>query len=143
VQNVDYAKLYQVHKVKEHTNFIRFSDTVEESSGGWGGLGYCMDDEDERWLSAFNGKMEGSSGTAGAGANGAAEGKENMPLGATPSKGKKGKDKAEEKPAPMNISEDTFEFVMGVLEKHAEDALPTLHTVSLIPTVEAVPHTGT
>ena len=88
-----------------------------------------MDDEDERWLSTFNNKMEGSSGSAGMDEKEGKENKENMPVGGTPAGRRKGKDKVEEKPAPLNISEDTFEFVMGVLEKYTEDVVPSLHTV--------------
>ena len=59
VESADYAKLYQTHLYHEPHGYIRFSDTVEESSCGQGGLGYCMDDEDEQWLKAFNSKAEG------------------------------------------------------------------------------------
>jgi enhancer of polycomb-like protein len=136
LQSADYAKLYPPNRYAEPNSYVRFSDTVEEASGGWGGLGYCLDDEDLIWLRGFNAKAEGSSG--GESSMGVAlsplresRGDNSMPppsLG-RPSRGK-GKEKEKEGPAPpVFISEDTFEYVMGVLEKHAEDAVPTLHTV--------------
>lgn len=117
----------------EPNNYIRFSDTVEESSGGLGGLGYCMDDDDIQWLTSFNAKAEGSSGGGAEGAASPAVNGHNN--GTTPNQGRgmrvKGKEREKaETPAPLCISEDTFEFVMGVLEKHAEDTIPMLHTVS-------------
>ncbi len=97
-----------------------------------GGLGYCMDDEDERWLTAFNAKAEGPSGDPVQSPLRESHGQNRMP---PPSAGRpsrnKGKDREKETPAPVFIFEDTFEYVMGVLEKHAEDSVPMLHTVSL------------
>ncbi|KAK4683741.1 enhancer of polycomb-like protein, partial [Tremellales sp. Uapishka_1] len=142
VENADYAKLYLGSKYVEPVNYIRFSDTVEESSGGPGGLGYCMDDEDVEWLTVFNSKAEGTSG-----------GETKSPLQTslngnlinTPTnqgRGMRAKGKEKEKnepPAPLFISEDTFEYVMGVLEKYAEDNLPTLDVnLSLLPTFSTV-----
>ncbi|ORY30601.1 enhancer of polycomb-like-domain-containing protein [Naematelia encephala] len=143
IQVTDYAELYQKRQYVEPTGYIRFSDTVEESSGGWGGLGYCMDDEDERWLTTFNAKAEGSSGgdqpppspsplrdSQGV----------NQPAGMGRPSRMKGKGREEkDAPAALYISEDTFEYIMGVLEKHAEDSVPMLHTnLSLMPTFASV-----
>ena len=136
LENADYAKLYQTHKYAEPHNYIRFSDTVEESSGGQGGLAYCMDDEDETWLTTFNSKAEGTSRDQTQ--SPLRETKAENTMGPPPSVGRprreKGKEKEKEKennpPAPLHISEDLFEYVMGVLEKYTEEAVPTLHTVS-------------
>jgi enhancer of polycomb-like protein len=86
-----------------------------------------MDDEDARWLGAFNAKAEGTSGEGSP-----VREKENIPLSAGRERRTKGKDKEKEAnvPATINITEDTFEYIMGVLEKHAEDSVPMLHTVS-------------
>jgi enhancer of polycomb-like protein len=86
-----------------------------------------MDDEDARWLGAFNAKAEGTSGEGSP-----VREKENIPLSAGRERRTKGKDKEKEAnvPATLNITDDTFEYIMGVLEKHAEDSVPMLHTVS-------------
>lgn len=163
IENGDYAKLYQTHRYVEPHAHIRFSDTVEESSGGWGGLGYCMDDDDVEWLTAFNAGKGESSSNGSAAASGGASGnadvsvkaetpapssspkreKENIPLSSGPRERRnKGKDRdkadkdgnagpgASGKQDVSSISEDVFEYVMGVMEKYTEDTVPTLHTVS-------------
>jgi enhancer of polycomb-like protein len=103
-------------------------------------LGYCADDEDLVWLKGFNLKAEGSSGGDGASGSGSGSiaqsplresrsGENAMFPPGRPSRGK-GKEREKDGPAPpVYISEDTFEYVMGVLEKNAEDSVPTLHTV--------------
>jgi len=130
---LNYNKLYPPNRYAEPNSYVRFSDTVEESSGGWGGLGYCLDDEDLEWLRGFNSKAEGSSGSGDVGASPLREkvGENTMPPPAgRPSRGK-GKEKEKDGPAPpVFISEDTFEYIMGVLEKNAADSVPMLHTVS-------------
>ena len=98
-----------------------------------------MDDADEKWLKTFNGKAEGGSGDGGANASPSplkdrADYGNSMgpPLSAgRPSrgKGKEKEDKPQLPPTPIFISEGTFEFIMGILEKHAEDSAPMLHTV--------------
>lgn len=80
-----------------------------------------MDDADERWLNDFNSKAEGSSGDV----KSDKEQGRGMRV--------KGKDKEKEKgdaPAPFVISEDMFEYIMGVFEKYTEENAPMLHTVS-------------
>nr|XP_031864462.1 uncharacterized protein CI109_000376 [Kwoniella shandongensis]KAA5531534.1 hypothetical protein CI109_000376 [Kwoniella shandongensis] len=152
VDNNHFTPLYQATKYVEPVNYIRFSDTVEESSGGWGGLGYCMDDKDVKWLNEFNAKAEGSSGGEANGTVAASSPqtplKESQQGGnQPPSAGRgmraKGKEKEKEKnesaPAPLFISEDTFEYIMGVFEKYAEDSVPMLHTnISLLPPFASV-----
>jgi enhancer of polycomb-like protein len=103
-------------------------------------LGYCLDDEDAEWLKGFNSKAEGSSGSgSGGGDAGSSQsplresrGENSMPPPAgRPSRGK-GKEREKDGPAPpVFISENTFEYVMGILEKHAADSVPMLHTVSV------------
>lgn len=107
-----------------------------------------MDDEDEKWLADFNGKQQGGSGSSGSTSAAAAadspvrEGKENVPVSAGRERRGKGKDKEKEKesvsapPPPLVISDDAFEFVMGMLEKYADDITPAIHTVSLDTTRE-------
>ncbi|WVR06584.1 hypothetical protein IAU60_003616 [Kwoniella sp. DSM 27419] len=148
VDNNAFVPLYQATRYVEPVNYIRFSDTVEESSGGWGGLGYCMDDRDVKWLSEFNAKAEGSSG-----ANGDVKPSPQTPIkdgqgGNTPASGGRGmrvkgkekeKDKGDGVPTHLFIGEDTFEYIMGVLEKYAEDSVPMLHTnLSLLPAFSSI-----
>ncbi|OCF37306.1 hypothetical protein I316_01215 [Kwoniella heveanensis BCC8398] len=147
VDNNAFAPLYQATKYVEPVNYIRFSDTVEESSGGWGGLGYCMDDKDVKWLNEFNAKAEGSSGANGdANAKGSPQtSKDGSNASQSPSIGRgmrakgKEKEKSDNIPTQLFISEDTFEYIMGVLEKFAEDSAPMLHTnISLLPPFASV-----
>jgi enhancer of polycomb-like protein len=106
---------------------IRSSETVEQLSNGWGGLNYVMDERDEAWLSEFNSKQEGTSSVKQEPyANGAPNGKET-------GKSKKGKEKDrkddKEGTGALKISEDVFEYVMGMLEHWTEKNVPMLHTV--------------
>ncbi len=89
-----------------------------------------MDDEDAKWLTGFNSKAEGTSGDVALSPLRESHGPIQMqpPSAGRPSRNK-GKDREKDTPAPVFISEDTFEYVMGVLEKHAEDSVPMLHTV--------------
>ena len=96
-----------------------------------------MDDEDEQWLKAFNSKAEGGSGTVPQSPLKEAKSENSMgPPNSRPRR-EKGKEKEKETdrsttPAqPIFISEDSFEFVMGVLEKYTQDNVPTLDMVSL------------
>ncbi len=58
--------------MSSRTRTFGFSDTVEESSGGWGGLGYCMDDDDVEVVDGFHaGKGESSSNGSAAASGGA------------------------------------------------------------------------
>lgn len=95
-----------------------------------------MDDEDEKWLSDFNGKQQGGSGSSGQVDSPAREGKENVvPVSASRERRGKGKDREKDKdaiqtpPPPLVITEDAFEFVMGMLEKYADEVTPPIHTV--------------
>ncbi|WWC88395.1 uncharacterized protein L201_003306 [Kwoniella dendrophila CBS 6074] len=152
VRDDQFEPLYQATKYVEPVNYIRFSDTVEESSGGWGGLGYCMDDKDFKWLNEFNSKQEGTSGTSSSTTTNGdhkLNGSPQTPLketnGTTAGRGMRAKGKEKEKdkndglPTSLSISEDTFEYIMGVLEKYAEDSVPMLHTnISLLPPFSSV-----
>jgi enhancer of polycomb-like protein len=76
-----------------------------------------MDDEDVLWFKAFNAKEEGTS--EGAIVNGSPQGKRS-----------KGKDKERDGNGPLKMSEDEFEYVMGMLELWTDRNVPMLHTVS-------------
>lgn len=136
MQNADFATQYESIKYHEPVNYVRYSETVEESCAGTGGLGYCMDEEDETWLTGFNSKAEGGSGgneSVVASPLRETGGHNQAPVSAGRERRMKGKDKEKEKesaPSPVYISEDLFEYVMGMLEKFVDDMIPTLHTVS-------------
>ena len=114
---------------------IKFSEKVEEVCGGWGGLGYEMDDVDMGWLSAFNGKEEGGSGgagtkgkdkdlTKGGGSNSNTAGSSSTTGGSSSS---------------LRIPEDVFEYIMGMLELWTEKHVPMLHTdLSLLPALSTI-----
>lgn len=93
-----------------------------------------MDEEDEKWLTGFNSKAEGGSGSEPAASPLRETSSQNQPpVSAGRERRMKGKDKEKEKeapPSPLHISEDLFEYVMGVLEKYVDDTIPSLHTVS-------------
>lgn len=88
-----------------------------------------MDDEDLEWLSTFNSKAEGGSGEPSSSPL-RETGNHNQPMSAGRERRTKGKDREKEPPVVMRISEDVFEYVMGMMEKYTEDNVPTLHTVS-------------
>lgn len=111
---------------------IRSSETVEQLSHGWGGLNYVMDERDEVWLNEFNSKEEGTSSVKQEpNANGTANGNHGVNGKSAKSKGKE-KDKKDDKDGTgaLKISEDIFEYVMGMLELWTEKNVPMLHTVS-------------
>lgn len=86
-----------------------------------------MDERDEEWLKEFNAKQEGSSSVKQEPyANGTSNGKD----GGKSKKGKE-KDKKDDKEGTgaLKISEDVFEYVMGMLELWTEKNVPMLHTV--------------
>lgn len=91
-----------------------------------------MDDKDVLWLTNFNSKAEGGSGEQVGSPLKDSKADNSMPPPPTVGRPKreKGKEKEKETPAPVYISEDVFEYIMGVLEKHAEEKVPMLHTVS-------------
>lgn len=102
-----------------------------------------MDEDDEVWLTGFNSKAEGGSGGAGAGSGPGSEavssplretsGHNQAPPSAGRERRMKGKDKEKDSlPSPVYISEDIFEYVMGMLEKFVDDTIPALHTVSTV-----------
>lgn len=95
-----------------------------------------MDDRDEEWLTAFNAKAEGGSGETTTTQSPLKDSKADNAMPPPPSLGRPKREKGKEREkedkvlSPINITEDIFEFIMGVLEKNAEDNVPMLHTVS-------------
>lgn len=126
VQNYD--ALYQAKRWTEPSTYIRYSETVEQVSYGMGGFGYDMDDKDAEWLQAFNSKEEGSSGSAGQATSNGVDGVQGNQAG-RPSRGNKGKDREKDQTTPLRISDDEFEYIMGMFEKWIDKHVPMLHTV--------------
>lgn len=91
-----------------------------------------MDERDMSWLHEFNSKEEGTSSVKQEPvANGSTNGKEGVNGKSAKSKGKE-RDKKEDKDgtAALKISDDLFEYIMGMLELWTEKNIPMLHTVS-------------
>ena len=126
------------------STYIRFSDTVEEATGG---VTYCLDEEDESWLENFNAGPPSTSTSA----NGAAEGSSSslngnsQPANET-GRGRRGsprKGKEKEKSSsprkeevngsaatgPGKLEEDDFELLMDTFEKVTDETVPGLHLV--------------
>ncbi|KAJ9101765.1 hypothetical protein QFC21_003104 [Naganishia friedmannii] len=120
---------------------IRSSETVEQVSHGWGGLNYVMDERDMSWLHEFNSKEEGTSSVKQEPkTNGSTNGKEGTNGKSAKSKGKE-RDKKEDKDgmAALKISDDLFEYIMGMLELWTEKNIPMLHTdLAQLPSFDAV-----
>lgn len=112
----NYASLYPRNQWQDPTSYVRFSDTVEETSAGPSGLGfgYTLDERDDEWL-RDNNRMARGEGTS---ANGAG----------TPN-GARAKGKEKEEIVVPAMTEDEFELVMGLMEKWTDEKYPTLHTV--------------
>jgi hypothetical protein len=112
----NYAALYPRSQWQDPSAYVRFSDTVEETSAGPSGLGfgYTLDERDDEWL-RDNNRMARGEGTSASAAS-------------TPNGGRaKGKEK-EEIVVPA-MTEDEFELVMGLMERWTDEKYPTLHTV--------------
>ncbi|KAK7028289.1 enhancer of polycomb-like protein [Favolaschia claudopus] len=99
----NYEELYPPGKWKDPASYLKTTQTVEEACIN--GLveqdyNYYIDEMDKQWLDKNNQAARGE-GTSAQGARAV----------------RKGKDKSPEIGVPVSISEDEFEFVMGVLEK--------------------------
>lgn len=124
----NYSALYIPSRWHDPSSYVRFSDTIEETSAGPTGLGYSytLDERDDEWLQANNRVARGE-GTSASGAAGSTS-----PSDAGRGLRAKGKDREREKEdllAPA-MSEDDFELVMALMERWTDEKVPTLHTVS-------------
>ncbi|KAL7417881.1 enhancer of polycomb-like-domain-containing protein [Mrakia frigida] len=129
----DYASLYVPQRWTDPSSYVRFSDTVEETTGGPAGLGYSytLDERDDEWLKNNNRAARGE-GTSASGASVSSSTTNGVGSPTEAGRGTRGKGKdrereKEEMVVPV-ISEDEFELVMALMERWTDEKLPTLHT---------------
>ncbi|GAA5877392.1 hypothetical protein JCM1840_006086 [Sporobolomyces johnsonii] len=146
----EYRALYKPGYV-DPVSYIRFSDTVEDTT--FGAVGYTMDEDDEDWLEDFNAQFE-EGGAAGARDKGkgkadpAAADEAETPSGrGARVKGKaaaaaggadvriKGAEGLEDQPSPTEpLSEDDFERIMEAFEIVTDEKAPMAHVdTSVLP----------
>ncbi|SCV67942.1 BQ2448_63 [Microbotryum intermedium] len=121
---IDNELFYQLYPKgwNDPVTYIRFSDTVEDTT--MGATNYTMDEDDEDWLEAYNKRLGLAAQSDSADGSGS---------GLTPNSRRKGKDKAkaedskEDATAATTISEDDFERVMELLEQLADQKAPMAH----------------
>ena len=120
----EYESLYATHVFREPVTMVRFSDTVEDTSG----ITYTLDEDDEDWLISYNSQFaDGHSDrlhTAN-GLNGVHRDIDGNRLSKSPRRDK-GKEVALQ---PGPLGEDDFELLMDHFEKTTEDQVPLLHLV--------------
>jgi len=107
----DWEKLYKPRPHSEPVTYIRFSDTVEDTSG----VAYDMDEEDDDWLQACNANI-----LANAESNKAAASQQERDARGTRSPKKK------DGPPTSPLSELHFEMIMDHFERVTEERLPLL-----------------
>lgn len=119
VQN--YEELYQSRRWHDPTNYVKSSDTIEESTSFAlvGGFIYYMDERDKDWLDRNNEEARGE----GTSAQGAISGSTRS------ARSSKSKGKEPEVSQPVVITEDEFELVMAVFEKVTHEKTEFLHHV--------------
>ncbi|KZT60136.1 hypothetical protein CALCODRAFT_151039 [Calocera cornea HHB12733] len=120
VADPDYERLYSAEAPwKDSTEYIRFSDTIDETlaSGLRDGYTYDVDEEDDYWMERHEQDPDGlGSQTPGSRTSRA-----------------KAKSKEVDFPA-VSIQKPEFELAMGMMEMFCDSLRPTLHTdLSKIP----------
>ena len=114
----DWEQLYRPRPSSEPVTFIRFSDTVEDTSG----VAYNMDEEDEEWLEKFNADT-----LANADSNKAAAAQQERDA-----RNSRQSPKKKSGPPTSALTELQFEMIMDHFEKVTEERLPLLRLVSAI-----------
>lgn len=115
----NYAEHYPSGRWIDPGAFVKSSDSVEQSIEGFllNGISYDMDERDVAWLDKHNSAAKGEGTSSGAG---------------SPDRSRaakmRGKDVAAEQPSFV-ISENEFEFAMGLFEKITDEKCPYLHLV--------------
>ncbi|KAI0072088.1 hypothetical protein K474DRAFT_1686787 [Panus rudis PR-1116 ss-1] len=116
----DYETLYPPGRWTDPVNYLKSSDTVEESISFAlaGGFIYYMDERDKEWLDKNNEEARGE----GTSAQGAISG-----TSTRSGRSSKAKGKDPEVSQPIAMSEDEFELVMAIFEKATHEQAPLLH----------------
>lgn len=119
----NYEVLYPSRRRKDPVTYLKFSDTVEESTlfALANGFIYYMDERDDEWLVRNNAEAGGE----GTSAQGAMSGASTRSGRASKAKGKD-----PDIPQPAHMSEDEFELVMAIFEKVTHEKTEFLHHVS-------------
>lgn len=119
-----YSDLYPPGRWTDPFNYIRSSDSVEESikDAIANGFTYYMDERDQEWLEKNNEEARGE-GTSAQGAVSSGGTTTRSGLG----RGGKGKGKEPDVTSPVAMSEEEFELVMGIFEKVTHDKTEYLH----------------
>jgi enhancer of polycomb-like protein len=137
----NYDELYPPTKWTDPESYLRASDSVDEaiSAALNGGFTYYMDEQDKEWLDRNNEEARGE-GTSAQGSVTSSGGTRSSQRSA------KAKGKDPECMAPITVSEDEFELIMGVFEKAAHDKTEFLHHVSnftsIVPCIVFISYTG-
>ena len=118
----NYEELYPPGRWKDPVTYLKFSDTVEESTlfALANGFIYYMDERDKEWLDRNNAEAGGE----GTSAQGAMSGASTRSGRASKAKGKD-----PDIPQPTHMSEDEFELVMAIFEKVTHEKTEFLHHV--------------
>ena len=118
----NHEQLYPTNRYKDPYNYVCSSRTVEESTvGGLAhGITYYMDEKDAEWLNRNNEEARGEGTSAQAAVCSAR----------VTSRSIKAKGKEAESCAPVKMSEDVFELVMGLFELITHEETEYLHHVS-------------
>ncbi|KAH9839378.1 enhancer of polycomb-like-domain-containing protein [Rhodofomes roseus] len=116
----NYEELYPPERWKDPATYVKFSDTVEESTlfALADGFIYYMDERDKEWLDRNNAEAGGE----GTSAQGALSGTSTRSGRASKAKGKD-PDVAQ----AVAMSEDEFELVMAIFEKVTHEKTEFLH----------------
>lgn len=134
IDDIVFRELYRTGYVDPYT-YIRFSDTVEDTTTG--AVEYTMDEDDEDWLEAYNAKFKAGAKRAHTPSGGSASMPDDSPNGRSARKLKNEKARggvSEDKSSsaePGPISEDDFERVMEVMERTTDKKAPMAHVVSI------------
>ncbi|CAL1709115.1 unnamed protein product [Somion occarium] len=115
----NYEELYPPSRWIDPTNYVKSSDTVEESISFAlaNGFIYYMDERDKEWLDRNNEEARGE----GTSAQGAISGSTRS------GRSSKAKGKDPEVSQPVAMSEDEFELVMAIFEKVTHEKTEFLH----------------
>lgn len=120
----EFKRLYKTGYV-DPISYIRFSDTVEDTTKG--AVGYTMDEDDEDWLEEFNERFQCTSREKGKEKEDGQEGLEGE--GEYDAFEDAGKCLDELSEPKKGLSEDDFEKIVELFESVTEEKAPMAHVV--------------